>query len=66
MRVDNIRIGMALKLNPKRADAYGLPRDLEIVVEDLKWSYGYKTPWIIAEQGAFKPADFSKATGWAV
>jgi hypothetical protein len=56
MKSQNIREGMTLKLKPQRQEAYGIFSDL--VVQEIYYKSGYKTPWIKCAEGSFRPSDF--------
>jgi hypothetical protein len=47
---------MTLKLKPQRQEAYGIFSDL--VVQEIYYKSGYKTPWIKCAEGSFRPSDF--------
>ncbi len=63
MTADKIEVGHLLKL--KKDNAYGFEgEDLIVRVESVRFSNGYKTPWIYGAGGAaFRPSDFQ---GFAV
>lgn len=61
MRATQIERGDVLLL--KRDNPYGFTADKLVVrVLEIRVRDGYKTPWIIDQEGqAFRPSDFAKA-----
>lgn len=55
-----LKPGAALHLKPERAAAYGLP-DRLVHFEGIKERANHSTPWILATDGSYRPADFAKA-----
>jgi hypothetical protein len=53
-----IRPGMTLKLKSDRQEAYGF-ETAAVNVTGLYYKGGYKTPWVQAVQGSFRPSDFA-------
>lgn len=59
MTASKIQVGATLLLKSDNAYGFGA---MPIQVHEIRHKAGYRTPWIIDNQGrAFKPSDFARA-----
>ena len=56
MRAHTISVGDVLRLKPN--NPYGMG-PLWLIVREIREKPGYKTPWIMCDEGAFRPSDFA-------